>query len=432
MIGSMLAARSLWKPVLQRLVTGRAARFRMTPRTPPFPVGLERAGLYLHVPFCRNLCSFCPYNRVEYDPVLFGRYERAVCQEIEAYAPHLRGTHFVSLYVGGGTPTVNPSGLLRILEHLRKTLDVSCDICVELHPAHMDEEVLVALKDVGVTLLSVGVESTSDQILERIGRNHSGEMALQALHRARAVGFDTVNADLMFALPGQTLDHWKHDVLAVLAEGVDQVSTYPMFTFPYSERGRQLGTRVVERPDGSTIRSMLRFTDEACRARGLRRCAVWSWQRPSSQKFSSITRHHYVGFGPSAATMNGAHFYVNTFDVAAYADSLPERLPVALSMEVNRRLEMAYWLYWRVYELFVSDSDFRSVFGAHESLTDRFGHLFGPLRAAGLARRATGGYAITPTGAYWIHRLQNEYSLNYINRLWGTCRRSPWPAEAVL
>ncbi len=430
--GSMLPARALWKPILQKWITGRGRRFRMRPETPPIAPGLQHLGLYLHVPFCTSLCPFCPYNRCRYEVDLFARYRRAVSQEISLCASELGTPTIDSLYVGGGTPTVNREGLVDILSELDETFGLDCDICVELHPSHMADDDLKALKHAGVTLLSVGVESTDDEILGHIGRSHSGGEALGALERARRIGFSTINADLMFALPRQRLEHWRRDVDRVLATGVDQLSTYPMFTFPYSDRGLERGTRVVERPSGRTIRAMLAYTDEACRARGLERCAVWSWKRPQHSKFSSITRHHYLGFGPSAASMDGAHFWVNTFDVEAYVETLPERRPVALAMPVNRRLEMAYWLYWRVYELAAEDNDFRRLFGENDGLRSRFGTLFTPVRAAGLAARTSTGYAITTAGAYWIHRLQNEYSLSYINRLWGTCRRNAWPEEAVL
>jgi oxygen-independent coproporphyrinogen-3 oxidase len=177
---------------------------------------------------------------------------------------------------------------------------------------------------------------------------------------------------------------------------------------------------------------MLKFTDEHCEQNGLYRCAVWSWLKPKKEKFSSITRHHYIGFGPSAASMTGTDFYVNSFDVKAYASRLPAGRPVAVSMPVQRRLEMAYWLYWRIYELNMTNADFRSVFGATASLDSEFGHLLHPLIWAGLLERKNGDYRVTKSGAYWIHRLQNEYSLSYINHLWGTCRKEPWPEEVRL
>jgi oxygen-independent coproporphyrinogen-3 oxidase len=428
----MITGKTIWKPLVQKMVTGQASRFRMTRRLPQWPGQLTAPGLYLHVPFCKNLCPYCPYNRIEYDDDLFVAYERAVKQEIDLYAPHLKGQSFGSLYIGGGTPTVNWPGLVSILRHMQDSFQDVGEICVELHPGNMDGDCLSALKDIGVTMLSIGVESTSDAVLERIKRSHDGRTALDAVARAMTMGFKSVNVDLMFALPGQSLQEWESDVTTVVSLGVDQLSTYPMFSFPYSDLGQTKGIRQVERPPHRFVNAMLKFTDEHCEQNGLHRCAVWSWLKPGKGKFSSITRHHYIGFGPSAASMTGTDFYVNSFDVKAYASKLPLQRPIAVSMPVGRRLEMAYWLYWRIYELKVSNADFRSVFGTSASLDSEFGHLLRPLIQVGLIDRANGSYCVTKSGAYWIHRLQNEYSLSYINHLWGSCRKEPWPEEVTL
>lgn len=428
----MIPLKFIWKPLIQKLVTGQWNRFRMNTVKPEHPSNLKNVGLYLHVPFCKNLCPFCPYNRIEYDEELFSKYVEAVCQEIDIYSPYLQNCEFVSLYIGGGTPTVNLSGLIRIIEHLKRTFLLSCDICIELHPGNMETECLEGMKDVGVNMISIGVESTSDQILKNIGRNHDGKTALDSVKRAVQMNFDSVNADLMFVLPGQTLKDWEKDIRAVIDEGVDQISTYPLFSFPYSDLGQSQKIRSVKRPKNRLIRSMLDLTDSMAKNSGYKRCAVWSWLKPSQKKFSSITRHHYIGFGPSAASMTGKHFYVNTFDVQSYVNSLPEKKPIALSMPVNQRLEMAYWLYWRVYELKILQKDFAEVFGNETNLNDAFLNLFKPLELAGMIEKRNGGYHVTDSGAFWIHRLQNEYSLSYINRLWGTCRKEPWPREVYL
>jgi oxygen-independent coproporphyrinogen-3 oxidase len=254
----------------------------MRPLEPAWPNKLKRVGLYLHVPFCKNLCSFCPYNRIEYDATLFDQYERAVHEEIDLYKSYLTGSEFVSLYIGGGTPTVNLPGLLRILDHLNKAFRLSCDICIELHPSNMDVECLESLKGLGVTMLSVGVESTSDHILKTIGRNHDGRTALDALKRAVDVGFDSVNADLMFALPGQTMQDWENDLRAVISEGVDQISTYPLFSFPYSDLGQSQRIREIKRPNSRVIRTMLDLTQSYAQQTGFDRCAVWCQRRPDN------------------------------------------------------------------------------------------------------------------------------------------------------
>ncbi|HUU21943.1 MAG TPA: radical SAM protein [Phycisphaerae bacterium] len=432
-------ARWVWKPLIKRAVTGGWATPPMRPADVTFPAQLKRLGLYLHVPFCHNLCPYCPYNRIKYDEALFGRYEAAVHQEIDLVARRMdeafRGRdeprpRIVSLYIGGGTPTVVPEGLARLVTHLQEAFGAAGDICVELHPAAMDDACLDVLKGVGVTMLSIGVESLSDRLLELIGRSHDAATAEDAVRRAVALGFDAVNVDLMFALPGQTLDELDHDLQRVLALGVDQISTYPIFGFPYTELGHELGIKSIRRPRGGLIRKMLDLIRRRACEQGFEQCAVWSFLRPRQKKFSSITRHHYLGFGPSAASMTGEAFYVNTFSVEEYAQALPDRLPVALVMPVDRRLEMAYWLYWRAYEMKIPGDAFRELFDGE--LDAAYGRLMRLLGRLGMVDRQNGSYLLTEQAAYWIHRLQNEYSLNYINRLWGRCREEAWPREVQL
>jgi oxygen-independent coproporphyrinogen-3 oxidase len=422
----------LWKPFLHRAVTGRWELPRLTAMKAPWPSGLQHAGLYLHVPFCRNLCPFCPYNRKVHTQSSYARFEHGVHTEIDLYAPHLKGTKIDTLYIGGGTPTVDPEALVRMVRHIREAFPGSYDGCVELHPANMDDACLDLLRGAGITRVSIGVESTTNRLLTLLGRSQTAESALGAVRRAVAAGFESVNVDLMFALPTQTLAEWRSDLEAVLSLGVDQVSTYPLFGFPYSERGLERKLASIERPSSSLIRSMLALTQAEAARHHLKQCAVWSWIRPGRSKFSSITRHHYVGFGPSAASMIGTAFYVNTFDVDAYADALTRGRPVALILPVDRRLEMAYWLYWRVYELKVAETEFQEIFGPDASLEATFGSVTRLFKALRMVEGNPGGWHITRRGAYWIHRLQNEYSLNYINRLWGACRREAWPREVRL
>jgi oxygen-independent coproporphyrinogen-3 oxidase len=436
---SLRPARWAWKPLLKRLVTGSFAPLTMRPGEAELPVGLRRLGLYLHVPFCHNLCPYCPYHRVQFEEALYRRYEAAAHQEIDLcvrrMSEKLAGTGqgrpaIVSVYIGGGTPTVAPAGLARLVAHLAEAFGPPGDVCVELHPSAMDDACLEVLRGVGVTMLSVGVESLCDRLLAVVGRSHDAAAARQAVRRAVAGGFAAVNVDLMFALPTQTLDELDHDLEGVLALGVDQLSTYPIFGFPYTEWGRGLGLAKIGRPRGDLIRRMLGLIRRRCREHGLEQCAVWSFLRPSKRKFSSITRHHYLGFGPSAASMTGRQFSVNTFSVAEYAAALPERRPVALVLPVDRRLEMAYWLYWRIYEMKLCGADFRELFD--EDLEATYGGTLRLLARLGVVQRQNGSYRVTEGAAYWVHRFQNEYSLNYINRLWGRCREEAWPAEVRL
>jgi len=421
---------SLFKSALRRTVTKQREPLIMRSIEPRLPDHLPVAGLYLHVPFCENLCPYCPYNRWKYDPEQYAVFERAVTQEIAWVSERVSVGRVPSLYVGGGTPTVNPDGLLRILSCIRAGFSTAESTCIELHPGAASPDTLNRLRQFGVDMVSVGAQSFQDHHLTLIGRTHSSADAQNVIRSAAREGFDTVNVDIMFTFPGQTTEELRCDVETAVACGANQISTYPMFGFPYSELGQEIGLARVKRPGGRLTRRMLATIDEVARSNGFHRCAVWSWIRPGHGKFSSVSRHHYLGFGPSAGSMTGQDFFINTFHVAAYAEAVNKGQPTALCLRLNQQLEMAYWLYWRLYELTVSSAGFESMFGA--DLVAHFGKLFWLPRLLGFMRRTDSGYEVTESGAYWIHRFQNEFSLDYIGRIWGLCRRVAWPEEVRL
>ncbi len=430
-------AKRIWKPIIKRILTGRWTRLTLRAGEISLPSKLKKLGLYLHIPFCQSICPFCPYHRIKYEHRRFKRYEAALHQEIDLYARRLNTLYknndwpkIVSLYVGGGTPTIQPEALVRLLKHIETALGRADDICVELHPSFMDDPCLDLLKSAGVSMLSIGVESLSDRLLQLIGRSHNSQTAEDAVRRAVSKNFDSVNVDLMFSLPTQTLEELDSDLIRLLGMDIDQLSTYPIFGFPYSDLGREKGYKKIMRPKGSLIRSMLDKIRNQSHEQGFEQCAVWSFIRPGRKKFSSITRHHYLGLGASAASMTGRQFYVNTFSVEEYCRTLPFRLPVALILAMDRRLEMTYWWYWRFYELKIAKREFSDLFG--EELGVNYGLVFSILSLLGMVEARNGSHFLTKNAAYWIHRLQNEYSLNYINSLWGKCRRDPWPEKVVL
>ena len=421
---------SIAKALVRRAVIRQAGGLRLQHGEPQLPGRLDRAGLYLHVPFCRRPCPYCAYNRWEYDAGLYATFEEAVKQEISQTARRTAIGEITSLYVGGGTPTVNTGGLLRILDHLRASFGPANQTCIELHPDWMPPETLDRLRRWGVDMVSIGAQSFHDHHLARIGRSHSAARARQAIRDAVEAGFTTVNVDLMFVLPGQAVAEVEDDVATAIGCGATQISTNPLLRFPYARLGRQAGLTRVGRPNGRQTRRMLATIDRVARAHRLRRCAVWSWIRPQGRKFSAVARHHYLGFGPSAASMTGRDLFFNTFHVGAYAEAVRRGSAVSLSMPLSRRLEMAYWLYWRLYELTVGRAPFASMFD--RDLGRYYGWLFVVPRLLRLMRRTREGYEVTDRGAYWIHRLQNAYSLDYITRIWSRCRQEPWPAEVRL
>lgn len=127
------------------------------------PPRLECTSLYLHVPFCRNCCPYCPYTRIPYNPALVEPYTRAAIAEVDWWADTIGPAEIKSVYIGGGTPTLALGSIARVLRRVRERFRLTGDICIETNPADVDNETVQQLHDAGVALVSLGVQSFPSQ-----------------------------------------------------------------------------------------------------------------------------------------------------------------------------------------------------------------------------------------------------------------------------
>lgn len=171
----------------------------------------KELGLYVHIPFCRALCSFCPYCKQVYDQQLALKYEKALLGEIELVSRQLKNTNGIiekkkvsSLYFGGGSPALMASSIGRIIEALKKAFIITQGIGVELHPSDITKELLTTLRNSSVTMISIGIQSFDKNCLAALGRKESSYDEL--FSDVRSAGFDVVDVDLIFAIPGQTTE----------------------------------------------------------------------------------------------------------------------------------------------------------------------------------------------------------------------------------
>jgi coproporphyrinogen III oxidase-like Fe-S oxidoreductase len=423
----------LLRRTIRRLVTGEG-QIVLKSRVPSLEArleGIEELGLYLHIPFCRQICPYCPYNKELYNPSAASQYVSAVSREIDLYS-HLVGDRPVtSFYIGGGTPTTMlHSGLGEILEHIFRAFDVRCDVHMESHPNDLGRENLETIKGLGVQHLSLGVEALQDRHLRTLQRPYTVREVKGAVERAVAAGFQCVNVDLIFALPGQTMTEVEQAGRELVELGVDQVAAYPLFTFPYTRMGRQIRNGA----NNSGVwrrRKMLRVLEETFYASGYERTSVWAFTRRGVPRYCSVTVPLYLGLGASAGSYLRDVFYVNTFKVGEYVKSLEQGgMPIALSLELSEPMQMAGWLYWRIYETRLRKRDFQRRFG--RELDSVFGRYLRPLSWVGLLRDDGEEVVLTDEGAYWLHVLEDLFSLDYVGKLWGVSQREPWPERVVL
>lgn len=387
------------------------------------------ADVYVHIPFCHSLCPYCPYNRILYDPARARDYIRALHGEIDRYHDLLGDIVIGSVYFGGGTPTTVIDDLGGLVEHLRKRFRQQGVIAVETTPEDLGATNTTKLREAGIDLLSIGVQSFDDRYLELIGRRHRSDILAGVIDRALAAGFDSVNLDLMFALPGQTTKEALNDLHTAVELGAEQVTLYPLFTFPYSTVGRHLRLKKVDFPRVGARRRMYRAIHEHALSRGFEPVSVWGFRKGGAPRFSSVTRDDYIGLGAGAATCLPGIFYFNTFSVPAYVQRCSaHQSPVALHLHMSAAMARFYWLYWRLYETRIPKDDFASRF-ARDVKLNRFLWLALHLR---LITDTRDDYVLTERGAFWIHLMQNYYVLNYIDKVWSRSMRNAWPGRIEL
>ena len=166
---------------------------------------IEELGIYLHIPFCNQICSYCPYNKETFKEETCQNYIKAVKKEVDFYAPLLNNKPITSFYIGGGTPTTMiGKGIEEIINHIYKHFNIQCHIHMESHPNHLTNENLNAIEAIGVKYLSIGVEAFQDRHLKALGRPYTVNEVKQCVERAVGRNFECVNIDYIFDLPGQT------------------------------------------------------------------------------------------------------------------------------------------------------------------------------------------------------------------------------------
>jgi oxygen-independent coproporphyrinogen-3 oxidase len=389
------------------------------------PPRVERTSLYLHVPFCRNCCPYCPYTKVPYDEMLVGPYTEAALAEVDAWADRIGPAEITSVYIGGGTPTLALGSVASVLARVRERFRLRGDVCIETNPADVDDVTVQRLRDAGVALVSLGVESFRAENLALIGRCYEPLVAEHALARLVAGGFASVNVDIMFALPGQTAGDVTADLSRAAQLGANQLTTYPLFTFPYTSVGEYLRLTAVRMPDLRVRRAHYRAIARWCAEHAFERVSVWGFKRGAVPRYSSVTRDGYIGIGPGAGSHLPDGFVLNTFDFDSWIRVLREgRSSIALRLPFAGEMSGWWWLYWRFYDTRIPLDGLDAALGNDAPKARRW---LGALEQTGLAVRKDGCLQLTEPGAFWLHLAQNHFALNYVNSLWTKARREPWP-----
>ncbi|MES2282269.1 MAG: radical SAM family heme chaperone HemW [Pseudomonadota bacterium] len=266
-------------------------------------VALPPLSLYVHLPWCIRKCPYCDFNSHEVSSEMPEQaYIDALIADLESSLPLIWGRTVHSIFIGGGTPSLfSPQAIDRLLGDIRARvrLEPDCEITLEANPGTFEKDRFRAFRSAGVTRLSVGVQSFNDVHLKALGRVHDRAQAIAAVEEA-AQAFDTFNLDIMYALPGQTMDDLEADMRQALALDPPHISIYHLTI----EANTYFAKFPPVVPEEDTAYAMLDKITELTEAAGLNRYEVSAYAKHGHQCFHNL---NYWQFGDYLGIGAGAH-----------------------------------------------------------------------------------------------------------------------------
>lgn len=293
-------------------------------------------GVYVHVPFCRVRCGYCDFNTYTSDQLRGAQRsdyaaqtiaEIAFAQRVLARSP-LPSRRASTVFFGGGTPTLLPSGDLRdILQSIANTwgLVPGAEVTTEANPDSVDLDYLRALKAAGFTRVSFGMQSAVPHVLATLERTHDPDRIPLVVDWAREAGLD-VSLDLIYGTPGESIDDWRCSLEYAIAQNPDHLSAYCLIVEPGTKLARQIRRGEVAQPDEDLQADMYEFADALLSAAGFQWYEVSNWAQ--SDEYRSLHNlaywqgHDWWGIGPGAHSHVGGVRWWNVKHPAAYADRI--------------------------------------------------------------------------------------------------------------
>ena len=348
--------------------------------------GKAQSAIYVHIPFCLRRCTYCNFNTYAGLGRLIPDYIEAVQKEIER-APETRA---LTLYFGGGTPSLlSPPQVETLLTTVRRRfgLPPEAEVTLEANPGTVDPDRLRRFRDLGINRLSLGVQSAHDDELRLLGRLHTWTEAVEAVRAAREAGFDNLNLDFIYGLPGQTLDRWRATLEAALRLEPNHLSLYALTV----EEGTPLADRIARGdlppPDDDLAAEMYELAEEMLMEAGYVHYEISNWAQPSHECRHNLTywrNEPYLGFGAGAASWWAGRRWTNVHHPAEYIARVSQgESPVDEAEPIPPQLEMGETMMMglRLMEG-VSDARFRGSFGL--GLEDVYGDELAEMQRLGL------------------------------------------------
>lgn len=337
-------------------------------------------GIYIHIPFCHQICHYCDFNKVFFKNQPVDEYIEAVGREITmavAKNPTLY-TSVETIFLGGGTPTsLSAEQITRLLQLIRNAIPMEnlVEFSSEANPDELSRQKLEALLAGGVNRLSLGVQSFDQGLLQKIGRTHSNEHVFETIKLAKEVGFKNISIDLMYGLPNQTMEQWKESLEQALALDLPHYSAYSLIVEPKTVFYIQHTKGKLPLPTQDLEAEMYDVLMETMERHGLYQYEISNFAKPGYLSIHNKIywdNDEYAGFGAGAHGYVDGVRYSNHGPIRHYIDAVQAgNLPIIYEHTVTRteKIEEQMFLGLRKVEGVLNET-FKSKF--NETIHDRF------------------------------------------------------------
>ena len=306
---------------------------------------MKSLSLYVHVPFCVRKCVYCDFASFPGREADWGRYFDEILTEIRLWSEEtdyglLSETYRVrSLFIGGGTPTLVDAGYIeKVIDACRgiAPFEADAEITIEGNPGTLTPQRLAVYRRAGVNRLSLGAQSFDDGLLRSLGRIHTAGQIGEAVIMAREAGFDNINLDLMYALPGQGMDQWTDALDAAIALGVEHLSAYSLIVEPGTPMAARVASGAATVPDDDAVNAMQRQAIARLDAAGYRRYEISNYARPGRECRHNLVywnRGDYLGLGCAAHSLLGGRRFHNPESLDDYLAGVRRQDEVRLTLQ---------------------------------------------------------------------------------------------------
>ena len=363
----------------------------------------KNIGVYIHIPFCARKCAYCDFYSMQgsVGTALMPEYHKALLRHIAESAPQLRGYYIDTVYFGGGTPSFYGAGrLIELFEALKSTGSVliDCEVTAEVNPDSVTKADLTKMRRAGFNRLSVGVQSTNDDMLRRLGRLHSFSQAEEAVVNARLAGFKNVSIDLMYGLPSQSRDDWADTLTRAAALKPDHISCYGLKLAEGTELYIFKDTPFI--PDDDTQADMYLYAVEALSRFGYPQYEISNFARrgfESRHNMKYWRGEEYISFGAAAHSYVGGLRYNYIADAAEYTRRIMSGDPVVdQTEEITKREQASEYLMLGLRTVQgISEEEYRKIYPCSFELIEEKLEF---CAKHGFAEKNDGRWSFTPRG----------------------------------